>query len=190
MWNIKLESEIMIEMVSEWETFLLSKDIYRQLYISDKTIPQADRRVRISAGRVLISVYLLESLKDQNSQSYIEEFIQMKNRWLANWKKKVSEELAVRIRQWNQFVIDLDKDINFSQPQMKNQLQIRLMLEFLLDELEENAEKTEFMHLITTLDRKFKYITDENDFIWDNELIDIFPKSRFWFLYRSFDQKR
>jgi hypothetical protein len=184
---IELEEEILKEITSEWESFLLSNEIYWQLNISNKKFSSSERRMRISAGRLLISSFILENPNHFNNDSILNQFLSLKNKWLANWQKKVTEELPVRIRQWNQFVHDLRSDSEFSQPQMNNQLQIRLMIGLLIDELDETGIG-QYLQQIAILDQKYKFATLENGFIWDSELMDIFPAKKYWYLYRRFVQ--
>lgn len=187
MWKIELEEEILKEILSEWESFLFSNEIYWQLSLSNKKFLPSERRVSISAGRLLISSFLLHNFNSLNKDSNLNQFLALKNKWLANWQKKVSEELPVRIRQWNQFINDLRLDSEFSQPQMNNQLQIRLMIDLLIDELDE-FEREQNLQQIAILDQKYKYATLENGFIWENEFIVIFPPTKYWYLYRRFVQ--
>jgi hypothetical protein len=183
-WKIELEQEILKEATSDWEAFLLSKEIYWQLNLSSKQISPADRRVRISAGRILISYFLLKHLNENDQDPILNNFLALKNKWLANWQKKVSEELPIRIRQWNQFVNDLRGDSDFSQPQMNNQLQLRLMIDLLMNESDEIV-KEKLLPLIGNLDTRYKHLTVKNGFVWGSELIDIFPENEYWYLYRK-----
>jgi hypothetical protein len=187
MWKIEFEEEILKEITSEWESFLFSNEIYWQLNLSNKKFSPSERRVRISAGRLLISSFMLHNLNYLDNDSILNQFLALKNKWLANWQKKVSEELPVRIRQWNQFIQDLRSDSEFSQPQMNNQLQIRLMIGLLIDEIDE-LERENFFQQITILDQKYKYATLEDGFIWDSELSEIFPPEKYWYMYRKFLQ--
>lgn len=187
MWKVELEEEILKEITSEWESFLFSNEIYWQLNISNNKFLASERRVRISAGRLLISTFILQHRNFLDDDSMLNQFITLKNKWLANWQKKVSEELPVRIRQWNRFINDLRVDSEFSQPQMNNQLQIRLMISLLIDEIDE-LEREQTLQNIAILDQKYKSATLENGFIWESEIMDIFPGKEYWYLYRRFGQ--
>lgn len=187
MWKTELEYEILNEITSDWELFLFSNEIYWQLNLSNKKLSPSERKVRISAGRLLISSFILQNTTRFKNDLILNQFLLLKNQWLANWQKKVTGELPVRIRQWNQFILDLRSDSEFSQPQMNNQLQIRLMIGLLIDELVE-TEIGQYLQQITILDQKYKYATLENGFIWESELMDIFSPVKYWYLYRRFTQ--
>ena len=184
MWQIELEEEILKEVTADWETFLFSKEIYWQLNLSNKKFTSAERRIRISAGRLLISSFLLSQLNKNDQNPILNEFLVLKNKWAANWQKKVTEELPVRIRQWNQFVNDLKVDSGFSQSQMNNQLQVRFMIDLLMNEADEKV-RVEFLPLIGNLDSRYEKLTVKDVFVWDRELIDIFPADKYWYLYRK-----
>ncbi len=187
MWRLELEEEILKETISDWDSFLFSKEIYWQLNLSNKEFSSAERRVRISAGRLLISFYLLNHLNGSDGNLIADRFRSLKNKWSANWQKKVANELPVRLRQWNQFVDDLRVDSDFSQPQMHNQLQIRLMVGLIMDELNP-IEGEKFLPLLESLDLRYKKLTLENGFVWEGELAEIFPHEKFWYLYRKLGQ--
>lgn len=187
MWNLDLEEEILLEILSDWESFLFSNEIYWQLNLSNKKFSPSERRVRISAGRLLIASFILKSHILLEKNLILNQFLELKNKWMANWQKKVSQELPVRIRQWNQFIHDLRSDSEFSQPQMNNQLQIRLMIGLLIEDMDE-LERGKFLQQITVLDQKYKYATLEDGFIWESELSEIFPPEKYWYLYRKFQQ--
>ncbi|MBW6473415.1 MAG: hypothetical protein K0B14_09850 [Anaerolineaceae bacterium] len=187
MWKVDFEEEILKEILSDWESFLFTNEIYWQLNLSNKKFSPAERRVRISAGRLLISSFLLQNYNRFNNDLILNQFLSLKSKWLANWQKKVTEELPVRIRQWTLFIHDLRSDSEFSQPQMNHQLQIRLMVGLLVDELDE-FERGQYLQQIDILDQKYKYATLENGFIWESDLKDIFPPMKYWYLYRRFIQ--
>jgi hypothetical protein len=185
MWKIELEEEILKEILPEWKSFLFSSEIYWPLNLSNRKFLPAERRVRLSAGRLLISAFLLNNHNYLKDDSILNQFLVLKNEWLANWQKKVSEELPVRIRQWNQFINDFRADSKFSQPQMNNQLQIRWMIGLMIDEIKE-FESEQYLQQLTILDQKYKFATVENGFIWEGELAEIFPPVKYWYLYRKF----
>jgi hypothetical protein len=187
MWNLELEEEILKEILTDWESFLFSNEIYWQLNLSNKKFLPPERRVRISVGRLLISSFFLNNDIFLEKNLILNQFLELKNKWMANWQKKISQELPVRIRQWNQFIHDLRSDSDFSQPQMNNQLQIRLMIGLLIDEIDE-VEREKFFQQITVLDQKYKYTTLEDGFIWESELSEKFPPEKYWYLYRRFVQ--
>jgi len=187
MWQIEYEEAIIREMLSDGDAFLFSDVIYWQLNLSSKDFSPTQRRLRISAGRLLISIMLLKHYKEDGREVILTQLLERINKWSANWQKKVARELPVRIRQWNQLITDLRVDSDFSQPQMNNQLQIRLMIGLLLDELTA-MEREKFLPLTENLDNRYKNLTVGNGFVWNNELIEIFPSDKFWYLYRKLGQ--
>lgn len=185
MWKVELEEEILKEILSEWKSFLFSNEIYWQLNLSNRKFSPSERRVSISAGRLLISSFLLTNRNFSKDDSILNQYLGLKNEWMANWQKKISKELPVRIRQWNQFINDLHADSKFPNPPMNNQIQIRLMIGLLIDEIDE-IEGEQNLQQLSILDQKYKYATVENGFIWESELREIFPPEKYWYLYRKF----
>lgn len=187
MWRIDYEEEILREMLPDWDAFLFSNEIYWQLHLTSKEFTPAERRIRISAGRLLISLFLVKHLSENEQDLYLHQLLELKNKWQANWQKKVANELPIRIRQWQHFVEDLRVDTDFSQPQMNNQLQIRLMIALLMDESSVSLRE-KFSSLVSILDKKYKNMTIDNGFVWDEKLSEIFPPDQFWYLYRKLRQ--
>jgi hypothetical protein len=189
MWNIELENEILNEMLSEWESFLFTKEIYWPIHLVTKELPPEYRNLRISAGRLLITIKLLSTFANENQQQIpnlkenLINFDQLINKWKANWERKVSFELPVRIRQWQRAVQELRFDKEYSIFELKNRIQIRVIIELLVNQLDER--KTEFDQLIQISDQKYKSQTFESEFLWDEGISSIFPSKDYWYLYRQ-----
>lgn len=190
MWILDLEKLILEEMISEWESFLFSKDVYWPGQIRQKNIPIEYKNIRISAGRLLISFKLLsedfrrKEIIDQSILDHLDKFQDLRNRWKANWEKKIEIEIPVRIRQWQRIIQDITHDRDYSHFQMSNDLQIRMMLDLLFDELG-LPEKTNYFDMIRISDLKFRSLTEENNFVWKDQFSAIFPEEKFWYLYRT-----
>ncbi len=184
MWNLELEYEILKEMLSDWEQFLYSNNIYWPIQLTNRKFSAQDRRVQVTCGRLLISNYLLEkSCEDLDSQIILDlkKFDQLKNNWLSNWRIKVSKELPVRINDWSRVIRDLKSDPSMAE--FRNRVQIRLIIDLLIKDISDD-EKQSFINLVNDLDYKFNYMTIDGSFVWEEEKINIFPYEEFWYLYR------
>lgn len=190
MWNIECENLVLEEILSEWEPFLFSSDVYWQAQIKGNNVPVSYKKIRISPGRLLISVKLLSDIEDEHSslkkevQENLTRFFTLTNQWKANWEKKILMELPIRTRQWQRIIQDLGHDRDYSSHQLANDVQIRLMLDLLVEQIGA-SEKAEFDQLLKIEDMKFKSLTFDNSFLWDENLSTYFTKDRFWYLYRS-----
>ena len=185
MWNLDLEYAILKEILSNWEQFLFSKNIYWPIQLSNRHFSPQDTRVQVTCGRLLISDYLLEKSSDGHDPQIkkdLNKFDHLKNNWLSNWRLKVSKELPVRINDWSRVIRDLKSDR--SKAELSNRVQIRLMIDLLQEDLSED-ERNSFLILISELDHKFNQLTIENGFLWEEEFVNIFPLKEFWYLYRS-----
>ena len=185
MWKLELESEILKEMLSNWDQFLFSNNIYWPIQIPNRHFSAQERRVQVTCGRLLISTYLLEKSQDNLDSQVIldlKKFDQMKNKWLSNWRLKVTKELTVRINDWSRLISTLKSDL--STTEFNNRVQIRLMIDLLMKDLGEE-EKENIQDLVSSLDDKFTHLTIDNGFVWEDKFIKTFPNKEFWYLYRS-----
>lgn len=193
MWNIDLEKEILNELLSQWESFLFSKDIYWPVHLPSKNLPQSYRNIRVTSGRLLITIKVLGEFTKNNpeqgsdSSESLQQIQELKNRWQTNWNKKVAQEIPVRIREWTRLINELRVDDKSSHIQLVNQLQIRLMIDLLMDQLKED-ETIIFLQQMNGLDLKYRGQTIDDDFVWDGKERSIFPKSDYWYLYRKYSQ--
>lgn len=190
MWIIEFEKKIIEEILSNWEAFLFSKDIYWPLQIDVKGTPTQYKNVRLSIGRVLIAVELcgsslaMDESSKLDSKDILTRFYQLRNQWKANWEKKVNAEIQIRLRQWQRFVYDFVRDRDLTDAQLKKDIQVRLMIELLLQELEK-SNRLEYEKILLISDRRFRTSSNEGSLILDQSLANIFPNSQYWYLYRS-----
>ena len=190
MWQTELENQIFEVLLPDWEAFLFSGEIYWPIQISGKKVPAVYRNVRLSAGRLLLAEKLLsgdileDELLKESVQKNLDKFYHLRNRWKANWEKKTLSELPVRIRQWQRLVQEIQQDNNYSIHQLANDIQVRLMID-LLSSQSENEYRDEFWQLLEISDLRYKSLTHENSFIWNDDLSTIFNKDQYWYLYRN-----
>ncbi len=190
MWIIELENLILEEILYEWESFLFSKDVYWPGHIKSKNLPATYKNVRISAGRLLISTKLLgeEIARNKDVGSVVIENLQkfenLTTLWKSNWTKKIEIEIPVRTRQWQRIIKEMDSDRDYSNYQLGNDLQIRLLLGLLVDEVD-HSEKNNYLEMIKISDMKFRALTFENDFVWEDQYSLLFNRDQFWYLYRT-----
>ena len=191
MWIIELENLLLEELLSEWEPFLFSRDVYWPGYIKRKNLPSTYKNLRISAGRLLIATKLLseEVVRNVDVSSVIvdnlQKFNELTNQWKSNWTKKIEIEIPVRTRQWQRIIKEIDSDRDYSNYQLGNDLQIRLLLGLLVDEVD-HSEKNNYLEMIKISDMKFRALTFENDFVWEDQYSILFNRDQFWYLYRTF----
>lgn len=189
MINIALEREIYKEMLSVWEQFLLSREISWQVRLTGKSIPSELRSVRLTIGRFLFSDYFLsmrelfEHTDDILLQADLQNYRNLKNKWLTNWQLKINKEIPIRMREWERIVNDLRSDSDYSQTQLKNQLLIRVILDLLINELNLDDQLI-FTKNVNELDVRYIAVTHKKQFIWNKEFEEYFPEEKFWYLYR------
>jgi hypothetical protein len=157
---------------SELETYLLSKDVIRQL--PDMTF---------SAGGVLLAHKRLSAANlDAQVQSDWQEIEVIIGHWKTAWAAKCHMELKMRLRQWGDFILGFASDKNEPSTAFRHQVRNRVIMQL----IEENipAEAAEFDESIKRKDKILEKYSVENDFIWEPEVQNGFPREKFWYLYR------
>lgn len=191
MWEWRDEWAFVKSAIHEFEPFLFSNEIYWPLSFMREDNISPRFNPRLSAGRVEISIYLLEfySSNDPQIQSTVAEGLAriqaLKNQWKSNWSKKAALEFDVRLRQWQRVVREI-RSHSISNAEYKNEVQVRLMLSF-LEESAGDLQQTEEKSGLTALDQVLKVNSISSLFIWSKEIKDAFPSERFWFLYRTLE---
>jgi hypothetical protein len=190
MWKIEFESKIFDEVLPDWEAFIFSDEIYWPIQIRGKNVPHIYRNIRLSPGRLLIAEKLIsgnsvdDELLNISIQENLDKFSELRYRWKSNWEKKVLAELPMRIRQWKRLVQEIQQDKDYSNHQLANDIQVRLMIDLLVDQIE-SKNLVELGQLLAISDLKFKSYTFEDLFIWDYDLQTIFENGKHWYLYRN-----
>jgi hypothetical protein len=157
---------------SELETYLLSKDIIRQL--PDLTF---------SSGGVLLAYKRLAAANlDKQVQSEWQEIESICHHWKTAWANKCLLEMKMRLRLWGDFLLSMAPDKNEPSTAYRHQVRNRVILQLLGESIPVQA--AEFVESLERKDKILIKFSIENDFIWEKEVQPGFPKEEFWFLYR------
>jgi hypothetical protein len=119
----------------------------------------------------------------QGSRDYqiaLETITRILERHPAIWEKRIAMEIPYRTRLW-QNAIQECKDEGIIDATIKTDLKNRVILESLMDETRSIDAKSQ--HEMVRTDALLKSISSPGDFLWDISLINIFPQSKFWYLY-------
>ncbi len=189
MWDWQNEWALLKAAIPEFEPFLFSDENYWTLSFKHEDNISSHFSPRLSAGRLEISIYMLQFFSSQDNQikaavsSDLEKIQSLKLKWKSNWSKKAAHEFDARIRQWQQTVREIRKHA-ISNAEYQSQVQVRLMLTFLAESTDLSTELEEKSGL-SILDQILRWNSSESDFIWAEKIKSAFPIEKFWFLYRS-----
>ena len=189
MWDWLDEKAIVRASIPEWKPFLFSREIFWPLSFDRKNPLHGPIIPRLSAGRLLLAVRILQILSKDDfeikkaSENEINQLSELINTWRANWEKKINLEIPVRTRQWQQMMNEMRSSEGISDAGYKNQIYIRVILDLLL----KNANSPDVIiaeQQLAVLDRILKMLTNPTEFIWNENLRKGFPEDQYWYLYR------
>ncbi len=162
----------------EMEAYLFSEQIFWPMTSGS----------RLTIGMLILAQRKLSAVSDQPSMhsrmECIDAFLEaFRSQWRTNWSNKASKEFDARLRQWDQALKELLAERDFSlTPAFRHEVTWRVLLELLKEEMVVKPSAEQLQHL-TGLDRRLKAAAKPGAFIWDDELVHVFPEEQFWFLY-------
>jgi hypothetical protein len=138
----------------------------------------------LTPGNLLLSMKRTASVKTNLSDPEFQdakntiEIIQKQRR--SAWEKKIADEIPYRVRLWQNCIEDYLED-QIVDASIRTQIRSRVIIDLLIDEARTVDPRT--IGKIENLDEAFKQIIQPGAFLWDESLVDIFPQSKYWYLY-------
>lgn len=145
--------------LSELQDYLLSKVLYWPLSASG-SLPF------LTLGGLLLARQRLGSRADSQT-AQIEA---LRSKWRSAWDAKASHEVRARSDLWRNYLQDYRESPESHVGEYAQQVRNRAMLALLG---EESDPSDEFV--------KSRFVSD--DFVWESECAQNFPRDAFWFLY-------
>jgi hypothetical protein len=170
--------------IQEIESFLLTKNIFWP--ISSPSPVGESRYPRMTLGGLLLSLFRLKARSlpptyDVKFRSLEKELDRWRIKWLTSWEWKASIEFKSRLRQWRNYLDEMDKRPDLNIPFYKSEVRVRVLLELLKKEI--NSQDDQEINNLSLLDGILRSIFVPGDFIWDNELTPGFNQRVFWYLW-------
>lgn len=164
--------------LDELESYLLSKE----LFWSVSTPVGVHAFPKLTLGNLLLAIRELKAQSSPDSRDESAQIIQnvekIRNKWTTAWQNKAEREFSSRLRQWRQYLNDLNNNQETHSPYYPNEVRVRVLLELLGE-----AASTDEQQALSQLDMIFRQRLTPARFIWDPELQSEFPPQEFWFLY-------
>jgi len=170
--NLNKDLHYIKNSADELENFLLSNDVIRNL-------PD----LSLSAGGLMLAQKRLQSanMGGEAAESW-QQIEQIRGHWKAAWANKCQQEVRMRMRLWGDFILGLSHDGNEPSSAYRHQVRNRVIMQLIEDTHPEKV--VEFEESIQRKDKLLIKYSADNDFIWEDEIKDGFPKEKFWYLYR------
>jgi len=174
MTPIEKEISFFREGVGELETYLLSPELYWKL-------PGGLPRLTIG-GLLLARARLSVLAPDFRAEwdSLDAAMTRVRDKWQVSWEKKAAWEVSARFNLWKNYIEDYRTAPERFAVDYPHETRWRVMLTLLMGDLLSPPPEAPALDALDTLLRHF-FI--EGEFIWESPLLEVFPKSDYWFLY-------
>lgn len=106
---------------------------------------------------------------------------------VVRFETKAHHELEARLRQWEEYLKDIDRGTFDRTSNYSTAVETRVMIEALLNRLgmpPYRAEERPAQHL-ATLDTRLRRRWQSGDFVWPEAWAPAYPRSDYWWLYGS-----
>jgi hypothetical protein len=170
--NLNKDLDYIKNSAAELETFLLSNDVIRHL-------PD----ISLSAGGVMLAQKRLQAANlEQEIAASWQQIDQIRGHWQVAWANKCQQEARMRMRLWGDFILGLAHDGNEPSSAYRHQVRNRVIVQLIEDSHPEKMQ--EYVESIQRKDKLLVKYSAENDFIWEEEVQNGFPREKYWYLYR------
>jgi hypothetical protein len=163
--------------------YLLDGELYVQLFSRDYQLPLG------TVGGLLLRLHRLRALPDQLTSDqqitleaaagHIEEEMA---HWAVQTMDKVQREIKTRLRNWHEFLLELERDPRRYTSEYPTQAEGRTILDLLAAYAGDEAPPEMDLEL-RAADVKLRDSVASGNFVWGDEMQPAFPPERFWWLY-------
>jgi hypothetical protein len=134
----------------------------------------------LSPGNVLLALRRL-SVKpisdDDTSTGIITDLIEKRQ---SSWDKKVNREIPMRVNQWQELVEDYHRNRAIDGSYCYT-VRVRVILHLLMDE--SRFLDHEQQNKVERTDEMLSQLARPGNYVWDRELLKVFPQTDFPYLY-------
>ena len=108
----------------------------------------------------------------------------VKHEWLVAYTNKTTEELVVRINEWNEFFNECRQNENDCREVYSLMAEKRVMAQVLANEaIKLDALTPDIEKRLNTIDSQLQPYFKPGSFIWDKQLQQSYPQDQYGFLY-------
>ncbi len=135
-----------------------------------------DRDPQLTLGNLLLAAANLKaagSLRREDAAALADA----RKEWASAWEKKAEREFAARMRQWSNYMAELQDKPRQHAGYYSNEVRARVLLQLLAPEAPGLGKQ------LAGVDAALKALTQDGDFVWDPTQKEAFPRSDYWFLW-------
>lgn len=182
----KLERDlsILVAMAGEMGTYLDSEVLFWHM--------GAAGMPALTLGGYLMREYRLLALQDQLSgeeagelDAAVTAFNSALSERIVRFEDKANREMDARLRQWNEYLKDVERGVATSKSNYATVAEVRAMIQALQERLELAPYQLNerIPQQITLLDNQLRRLWEPGEFIWPPEWEAAYPETEYWWLY-------
>lgn len=127
----------------------------------------------------------LEMAEKQQLSQTVSRFNQALIERVVRFEQKATRELDARMRQWGEFLRDLEKERDVSRAGYGTAVEARAMITALVEKLQKRPYQLppRTMTRVDLLDANLRRFWEPGQFVWSEEWQPAYPQTDFWWLY-------
>ncbi len=176
--------QILVAMATEMEAYLQSEVLF--WHMSKISVPA------LTLGGYLMRQHrllLLQDLLSQTQQADLSSAVALYNSSLVEkivrFEKKAHRELDARIRQWSEYLKDVDRGVAAKSSNYGTAVEVRTMITSITDQLQlapYNLNR-QVPQQVSLLDSQLRWNWERGEFVWPNAWQPAYPTVEYWWLY-------
>lgn len=172
----------MAAMAEEMDAYLMSDVLFWRM----------DSGPRLTLGGYLMRQHRVLALADELNpeglallNTAVSNYNNALHEKIVRYETKANNEIEARLRQWGEFLGDLERDGVVSRGVYANGVETRIMLEHLLASLRNQPYhlNDRYVEQLVNLDSRLRRHWQPGDFVLDNIWQEAYPEDEFWYLY-------
>lgn len=127
----------------------------------------------------------LQPAEQQQLSRAVSTFNQALVERVVRFEQKAHQELEARIRQWGEYLRDLEKDRDMGPAGYGTAVETRAMIAVLVEKLQKRPYQLQprIMPRIDLLDQNLRHFWEPGPFVWVAAWQPAYPQADFWWLY-------
>lgn len=184
--NPSTDLQIVREMVSELENYIINEDLYRTVVIRT---PTGDARLKMTGGDLLTRLYRLSRERARLSSAEQQELdaLQAESERIiyslkTRFQQRLVRELKARTDALKWYLDDAAQTPHEGKSNYPYEIRNRQRIEEIVKALG-NHVPAENAVALANVDRRLRGMGSGAAFVWDPALAEVFPSQPYWYLY-------
>lgn len=175
---------ILEAMAAGMNDYLMSKTLWQTIQIGMPQLTLGGYLMRQHRLLALSDVLLNEAERARLKEA-VSQFDQALSGKETYFEKKAQRELEARLRQWDEYLRELERENVDSAAYYPTTVETRAMIEAIIDKLQADLSPLapDLQSKMVQLDDKLRQRWVSGEFVWPSEWQPAYPRDRYWWLY-------